>query len=95
MPATAPRGKGHVRTNTVEIQESARLELVIPQASDLDISQAISKTLEDSSKPAATYAGGIPAVATIAQRDSLFYGSFGLCIFIEPVMKANSVLRYR
>lgn len=73
MPATAPRGKGHARTNTVEIQESARLELVIPQASDLDISQAISKTLEDSSKPAATYAGGIPAVATIAQRDSLFY----------------------
>lgn len=68
----APRGKTHARTNTVEVQESARLELVIPQASDLDISEAIAKALGDDRKPAA---GGIPAVAAIAQRDSLFYGS--------------------
>lgn len=70
----APRGKTHARTNTVEIQESARLELVIPQASDLDISEAIARALSDDKKPAATAAGGIPAVAAIAQRDSLFYG---------------------
>lgn len=71
----APRGKTHARTNTVQVQESARLELVIPQASDLNISEAIARALNGDETPVATLPGGIPAVAAIAQRNSLFYGS--------------------
>ena len=75
MPApAAPRKKPHARTNTVELQESARLELVIPQASELDISQAIRTALERDEVQATTETEGISAVSSIEQRRSLFYG---------------------
>ncbi|PUU80051.1 TRAPP trafficking subunit Trs65-domain-containing protein [Tuber borchii] len=73
MPAAAPRKKTHARTNTVELQESARLELVVPQASDLDISRAIDEALKQDKQQVSTADGGISAVSAIEQRRSLFY----------------------
>jgi hypothetical protein len=82
MPApAAPRKKSHARTNTVELQESACLELVIPQASELDISQAILTALERDGVQVTTETGGISAVSTIEQRESLFYGLL-LCLIL-------------
>jgi len=74
MPTAAPRKKTHARTNTVELQESARLELVVPQASDLDISRAIDEALKQDKQQVSTADGGISAVSAIEQRKSLFYG---------------------
>ncbi|RPA94150.1 hypothetical protein L873DRAFT_1776616 [Choiromyces venosus 120613-1] len=73
MPAAAPRKKTHARTNTVELQESARLELVVPQASDLDISHTIDEALKRDKQQISTPDGGISAVSAIEQRKSLFY----------------------
>ncbi len=69
-PPNQSHGHGHKRTTSVEVSESARLELVVPQASNLDITSSIdeSKVLKSTGK------SSIAAVAHIEQRDSLFYG---------------------
>lgn len=72
-PAQRNPAHGHKRTTSVEVSESARLELIVPQASDLDIAAAIAAA-EPSKGGKATGKSSIPAIAHIEQRDSLFYG---------------------
>ncbi|KAL7276511.1 hypothetical protein RUND412_000502 [Rhizina undulata] len=69
MAPSSPRKQGHARTHSTEVYDSARLELLVPHSSDLDISSAIAAfTGETDNKEYS-----IPAVSEIEQRKYLFY----------------------
>lgn len=74
---SAPAGRpGHRRTQSAEVSESARLELLVPQATGLNISAAIAASVGNEKPAAPTSQSSIAAVAHITQRSSLFYGLF-------------------
>lgn len=68
--APHPQGHGHRRNLSTEISETARLDVVVPDASDLDIAAALKAG--EGAKP--SISASVPAVAHIKQRDHLFYG---------------------
>ncbi|KAI5779225.1 TRAPP trafficking subunit Trs65-domain-containing protein [Geopyxis carbonaria] len=68
--AASIRPHGHRRNLSTEVSESARLDVVIPHASQLDISDAIAAN-HSGAKPSTS--SNIPAVAHIEQRSHLFY----------------------
>lgn len=65
------RPHGHRRNLSTEVSESARLDVVVPHASQLDISDAI---VANNAAAKSSSSSNIPAVAHIEQRNHLFYG---------------------
>lgn len=67
----APRPhQGHRRNLSTEVSESARLEVLVPHSSTIDIAAAIAAS--DNTK--GTTDSSVPCVAHIKQRNHLFYG---------------------
>lgn len=62
--------QGHRRNLSTEVSESARLDVVVPHSSSIDIAAAIAAA--DSSKTPT--GSNVPCVAHIEQRNHLFYG---------------------
>lgn len=72
VPAMPGPPRGHRRNLSTEISETARLDVIVPQVSDLDISEAITDARGGDSK--GSPASNVAAVAHIAPRSHLFYG---------------------
>ena len=71
--------RGHRRNLSTEISETARLDLIVPHDSNLDIKEAIAAGLARAggTPPVGSAASSVGAVAHIAQRANLFYGEPG------------------
>ncbi|KAA8895525.1 TRAPP trafficking subunit Trs65-domain-containing protein [Sphaerosporella brunnea] len=69
--------RGHNRNLSTEISETARLDLIVPHASNLNIeeavAQAVAKAEAEGSAVQGNTASNIPLVAHIEQRNNLFY----------------------
>jgi hypothetical protein len=66
--------RGHRRNLSTEITETARLDLIVPHATDLEIAEAIANAEGISSSQGSTASSNIAAIAHIEQRSHLFYG---------------------
>jgi len=98
--------RGHRRTVSTDIIERARLELIVPSTTNLDIlnhleqhgvqAQATNKEPQGSQRPSSRKNEGIPiaALSTVGQRSSLFYGQYYFMKLVEHATQTRCYIKF-